>query len=108
MHNNKRKINTHHSRFTILVLFFSSDVVLHCICKNKNHIVCKFLYVYIQYLTYLNIIIILKELLPDGIASTHSNPLGNWSVLFQFFSKLSLDNKCFVSRLKHTTEFGYV
>jgi hypothetical protein len=38
--------------------------------------------------------------LPNGVPCTHSNPLRNGSILFQFLGKLALDNKCLMGRLK--------
>lgn len=38
------------------------------------------------------------RVVPDRVASSHSDPLWYRSVLFQLLSKLSFDNKCFMSR----------
>ena len=43
---------------------------------------------------------IIKFFLPDGIASSHSNPLWNRTILFQLFSQLGLNTEGLMGTLQ--------
>lgn len=44
----------------------------------------------------------LNYIIPNRISCSHTNPLRNWSVLFQFFGQFSLNDESLVGRLKTT------
>ncbi len=45
-------------------------------------------------------------LLPDGVASSHPDPLWNGTVLLELLGQLGLDSKRLVGRLECEEEFG--